>query len=273
MKVGGRTPRDARGRDRRCCVPATANAAISATVTGDDGNPAQLTEGAPLALRNMDVQASSRRHRRGQGLQRESDRPGRPADAASAVTCGLARQRRPAATSTTAATARTRSRCTSYSDIDCTKPLRTVDLHVDGRRPASRSHRPRRDADAPAELVLDDHAAVRLRRQPGRVGLRDQVRQGRGRAGRRQPLLARAQGRLLQPHDRQGRADRGARAGHVHDRRPRPHGDYYSPWSAPVTLQPDRAVRPLLALVPRLARPELPGPRARSASRAPRAAA
>ena len=39
-------------------MPATANAAVSATVTGDDGNPAALTAGAPPAIRNMDVQAA-----------------------------------------------------------------------------------------------------------------------------------------------------------------------------------------------------------------------
>src|SRR3954452_15352270 len=39
------------------CVPATANAAVTASVTGDDGNPAALTPGAPLAIRNMDVKA------------------------------------------------------------------------------------------------------------------------------------------------------------------------------------------------------------------------
>jgi hypothetical protein len=40
-------------------VPASARAAISATATGDDGNPAALSEAAPLALRNMDVQVNA----------------------------------------------------------------------------------------------------------------------------------------------------------------------------------------------------------------------
>jgi hypothetical protein len=40
------------------CAPATADAAVSATVTGDDGNPVALTAGTPLALRNMYVQAT-----------------------------------------------------------------------------------------------------------------------------------------------------------------------------------------------------------------------
>jgi hypothetical protein len=39
------------------CGPATANAAVSATVTGDDGNPAALTPGVPLPIRNMDLKA------------------------------------------------------------------------------------------------------------------------------------------------------------------------------------------------------------------------
>jgi hypothetical protein len=55
MQVGGRilaTLTVAMG----LIVPATADAAISAKVTDDGGNPAQLAEGAPLALKNMDVQ-------------------------------------------------------------------------------------------------------------------------------------------------------------------------------------------------------------------------
>ncbi|HEY6891192.1 MAG TPA: hypothetical protein VI300_25530 [Solirubrobacter sp.] len=39
------------------CAPGTANAAVSATVTGDDGNPAALTPGVPLPIRNMDLKA------------------------------------------------------------------------------------------------------------------------------------------------------------------------------------------------------------------------
>src|SRR3954464_11693106 len=38
-------------------VPATANAAISAKVTDDAGNPVQLAPGAPPALKSMDVRA------------------------------------------------------------------------------------------------------------------------------------------------------------------------------------------------------------------------
>ena len=41
-------------------APASALAAVSGTITGDDGNPVALTAGAPLTLRNMDVQAVSR---------------------------------------------------------------------------------------------------------------------------------------------------------------------------------------------------------------------
>ncbi len=42
------------------CAPASAHAAVTGTVTADDGNPVALTAGAPLALRNMDVTAVSR---------------------------------------------------------------------------------------------------------------------------------------------------------------------------------------------------------------------
>src|SRR5262249_1753636 len=35
----------------------SARAAITATVTGDTGSPAPLTVGAPIAIRNMDVEA------------------------------------------------------------------------------------------------------------------------------------------------------------------------------------------------------------------------
>jgi hypothetical protein len=40
------------------CAPATADAAVSATVTGDDANPVALTPGAPLGIRNMYAQAT-----------------------------------------------------------------------------------------------------------------------------------------------------------------------------------------------------------------------
>jgi len=40
-------------------APASAQAAVGGTVTGDDGNPVALTAGAPLTLRNMDVTATS----------------------------------------------------------------------------------------------------------------------------------------------------------------------------------------------------------------------
>jgi len=39
------------------CGPATASAAVSATVTGDDGNPAALGPGVPLPIRKQDVKA------------------------------------------------------------------------------------------------------------------------------------------------------------------------------------------------------------------------
>jgi hypothetical protein len=40
------------------CAPATADAAVSATVTGDDANPVALTPGTPLGIRNMYAQAT-----------------------------------------------------------------------------------------------------------------------------------------------------------------------------------------------------------------------
>jgi hypothetical protein len=41
------------------CVPATAHAAVSAKVTGDDGNPADLTPGAALPIRNINVRVNA----------------------------------------------------------------------------------------------------------------------------------------------------------------------------------------------------------------------
>src|ERR1700742_4825237 len=38
-------------------APAAAHATVSASVTGDDGNPAALTVGTPLPIHNMDVKA------------------------------------------------------------------------------------------------------------------------------------------------------------------------------------------------------------------------
>lgn len=40
------------------CAPATADAAVSATVTGDDANPVALTPGTPFGIRNMYAQAT-----------------------------------------------------------------------------------------------------------------------------------------------------------------------------------------------------------------------
>jgi hypothetical protein len=40
------------------CAPATANAAVTATLTGDDGQPAPLTAGAPPTIRNMSASAA-----------------------------------------------------------------------------------------------------------------------------------------------------------------------------------------------------------------------
>jgi hypothetical protein len=40
------------------CAPATAGAAVSATVTGDDANPVGLTPGTPLTIRNMYAQST-----------------------------------------------------------------------------------------------------------------------------------------------------------------------------------------------------------------------
>ena len=36
-------------------APASANAAVSATITGDDGQPVPMTVGAPPTIRNMNV--------------------------------------------------------------------------------------------------------------------------------------------------------------------------------------------------------------------------
>ena len=56
MKVGGKLLATL-GVATGLVVPATANAAVSAKITDDAGNPAQLAEGAPPTLRNMDVKA------------------------------------------------------------------------------------------------------------------------------------------------------------------------------------------------------------------------
>ena len=137
------------------------------------------------------------------------------------------------------------------------RPARPDDGHAPGRTPSRRSR------------SSSTHG------NPGRDGLRDQVRQGRGRSipdgSLNSPALKDG---LLQLDDGQGGADRRARA-----RRPTQivararNGSNYTPWSAPGHVQPDRAVRPFVAHVPRPARPELPGSRPSSASPPPPAAA
>lgn len=58
MKVGRKLVVGLAGAAIVASVPATANAAVSATVTGDDGNPLALAPNVPASIRNMDVQAT-----------------------------------------------------------------------------------------------------------------------------------------------------------------------------------------------------------------------
>ena len=57
MKVGGKTLAAAFVA-AGLLAPASANAAVSATLTGDDGQPAPLTAGVPASIRNMDASVS-----------------------------------------------------------------------------------------------------------------------------------------------------------------------------------------------------------------------
>ncbi|HWK25118.1 MAG TPA: hypothetical protein VNS09_01055 [Solirubrobacter sp.] len=58
MKAGFKLAATLAGAALTVAVPATAGAAVTATVTGDDGNPLPLTAGVPAPIRNMDVQAT-----------------------------------------------------------------------------------------------------------------------------------------------------------------------------------------------------------------------
>ncbi len=159
-----------------------------------------------------------------------------------------------------------------YTDVDCTAGKRDVSYPWTVNASVAIS------PPAPVMMTRAVNSFSTITQQfnfagnPGASGYEIKFAKGAVAAARRQPLLAGAQGRLPQPHDRQGRADRRARAGRVHDRRPRQVRQLLLAVEPAGELQPDRAVRPLLALVPRFARAELPGPRRSSASPA-RAAA
>ena len=121
MKVGGRTLATltvAIG----LLVPATADAAISAKVTDDAGNPAPLAEGTPSSIRNMDVQIFVNADE-GKGFSAKVIGPdGLPTGIG--VTCGL-----PGSESARYVDYHGNGlytlTVTSYSD-SCTKPLRTA---------------------------------------------------------------------------------------------------------------------------------------------------
>ena len=252
MKAGMKHPRDARGRDRRVRrCPATAHAAIIGEGHG------RRRQSRRRSTRGRAARASATWTSRSfvntderRGLQRA----GASARTACRPACGDrragARQRvHDRSTSTTTATARTRSRSRSYYGHRCTTPARrpsTYTWTVARRRRRSRQPAPTL-LTRQAELVLDDHAAARLRRQPGRDRA---TRSSTPRAPSCSPTAAsprpRSRTRYFNSHDRQGRADRRARARHVHDRRPRPQRRATTRRGARrSTLQPDRAVRPL----------------------------
>jgi len=121
MKVGGRTLATltvAIG----LLMPATADAAISAKVTDDAGNPAPLAEGTPSSIRNMDVQIFVNTDE-GKGFSAKVIGPdGLPTGIG--VTCGL-----PGSESARYVDYHGNGlytlTVTSYSD-SCTKPLRTA---------------------------------------------------------------------------------------------------------------------------------------------------
>ena len=57
MQAGSRLVAALAGAAVATCAPAVAQAAVTASVTGDNGVPTQLAAGAPLAITNMDVRA------------------------------------------------------------------------------------------------------------------------------------------------------------------------------------------------------------------------
>ena len=205
------------------CVPATANAAVSATVTGDDGNPAGLTAGVPLGIRNMNVQAAGHVD---------------AADAKSFIVKVIGPDGVAATTNSPCWDTRytneskryvdyrgngTYTLVTSlYSDTNCTTGQRDVNF------PWTVSASVAISPPAPTMLTRAVNSFSTITQQfnfagnPGASGYEIKYAKGAVVQPDGSLVLAGAQGRLPEHHDRQGRAVRRARAGHVHDRRPCP---------------------------------------------------
>ena len=259
-------------------APASAHAAVTGTVTGDDGNPVALTAGAPLALRNMDVTAVShvdgRRRRlvaRPRSLDPDRRRRPRPAPR-SAGTRGPSTTT--STSSPTAATAPTR--CTI-------RPLRRprCATREDAGQPARGRSRASVAIGQPAATAAHPPARTRSRRSrssstsPRNPGADHATRSSTPRAASCRPTAAsrlrRSRTAFLNRATGKVQIIGASEPGDYVVVARAKSGDYYTAWSAPITMNADRAVRLLRPARSRTRAARATRSAARSARRAPAA--
>ena len=153
-------------------APASANAAVSATITGDDGQPVPMTVGAPPTIRNMNVSVAPALGAGGRGVVAASWSPTRRERRSRPTSCWrLARRRRTASVPLPRQHARTALTVTLFNAASCAGALegRSHRVHLE-RRGERRDRSARRPAaDARRRLARQQHPPARLRRQPGRL--------------------------------------------------------------------------------------------------------
>ena len=231
MKVGGKllaTAVVATG----LVVPATANATVLAKITDDAGTPVALAEGAPPSLRNMDVRYYVNTDEGVSFSATVLGPDGLPTGVG--ITCGSKGVESNRSTDYHGNGVYT-LQVTVYSDIPCAKPTRTVSYTW----------------NVAAGVAIAPPAPTMLTRQPNSFSTITQLLAFSGNPGASTYEIRYAKGGVLAPD---GSISGPVGNGYVDSatgqvqliglREPGAYtvvaraknGDYYSPWSAPVTL-------------------------------------
>ena len=214
-----------------------------ASVTGDDGNPVALTPGAPLTLRNMECQGVRAPRRGRQRVVAGHGRWIRPASAPTRAprTAGTRDHQRGQHFVILARQRHLHGERQPFTD----RELRDAEGRTTSTTAVDRSARPSRSGAARRHCA---HAPARTRSRRSRScsasppipapARTRSVRQGRRRRRPTAHLRRRQETAFLDTRDRQDRAQSSARApgDYVVVARAQ-SGDYYTAWSAPVTLK------------------------------------
>ena len=188
-------------------LPASALAAPTVTVTGDDGNPAAAERGRarqhPQHGRRQPTSPSPR-PTRATTRARSSIAAGAPASSLSTCRATRILARRRGTSPTTAATGPTPWSCattTPHGDSDCNGAVTEQRFRYTINAGTAVTAPPRPAAHPRPELIHHEHVPARRRAEPRRVDLRGPLRPRRRRRPRRSDL--RPLGRdVRRPHDR-----------------------------------------------------------------------